>query len=117
MRSEQLSAFCTYGKERLGAAEEMLKAAAVMASAMQAYGASTQLMVGVLPAGTSLPTMAMGRIGEFGGALGNLELLLAAEFWRLGAGVEAVPRTAFFHPIRQATDTRQHRPHKNATCL
>ena len=86
MRTDQFGAFLKYGKERLAAAEKMFEAAAVMADAMQIYGAATQQMVSVLPAGTSLPVLAMGRIGEFGGALGNLELLLSAEFWRLGAG-------------------------------
>jgi hypothetical protein len=99
MRSEQLVAFHKYGKGRLAAVEDIFKAAAAMAAAVQAYGVSTQLMVGVLPAGTSLPVMAMGRIGEFGGALGNLELLLVAEFYRLGAGVDPFNGQRFFVPF------------------
>jgi hypothetical protein len=88
MRADQFGAFLKHGKERLSAAEKMFEAAATMSSAMQAYGASTQAMVGVLPAGTSLPVMSMGRVGEFGGALSNLELLLSAEFWRLAADAD-----------------------------
>jgi hypothetical protein len=88
MRSEQLSAFRKYGNGRLAAAEDIFKAAADMAAAMHRYGVATQQMVSVLPSGTALPIMSLGRIGEFGGALGNLDLLLSAEFYRLGAGVE-----------------------------
>jgi hypothetical protein len=104
MRTDQFGAFCKHGKERLAAAEKMFEAAAVMATAMQEYGTSTQAMVGVLPAGTALPTMAMGRISEFGGALGNLELLLSAEFWRLGAGADVPYGQRFTVPFgRQPT--------------
>jgi hypothetical protein len=89
MRTDQFAAFLKHGKERLSAAEKMFEAAATMSSAMQAYGASTQAMISVLPAGTSLPVgMSMGRVGEYGGALSNLELLLSAEFWRLAAAAD-----------------------------
>jgi hypothetical protein len=99
IRREQLSAFCKYGKTRLGAVDDVMKAAATMASAMQTYGSSTQLMVGVLPAGTSLPVMNLGPNGTLGGALGNLELLLAAEFYRLGSGVEPFNGQRYFVPF------------------
>jgi hypothetical protein len=115
MRSEQLAAFQKHGRDRVAAAEKMLTAAAVMATAMQEYGTSTQAMVGVLPAGTSLPVMAMGRIGEFGGALGNLELLLSAEFYRLGAGLEPFNGQRFYvafakQPTLGSTDHRTMQP-------
>jgi hypothetical protein len=99
MRSEQLAAFHKHGKERVAAAEDILKAAAVMSSAMQRYGVATQSMVSVLPAGTALPIMSLGPNGIYGGALGNLELLLVAEFYRLGAGVEPFNGQRFYIPF------------------
>jgi hypothetical protein len=115
MRADQLTAFRKHGKERLAAAEEILKAAAVMASAMQHYGVATQQMVSVLPAGTALPVMNLGHNGIFGGALGNLELLLAAEFYRLGAGVEPFNGQRFHIPFSKQpslgnTDHRKMQP-------
>ena len=115
MRSEQLAAFNKHGKERLAAAEEMLKAVAVMASAMQRYGVATQQMVGVTPAGTALPIMAIGHNGIYGGALGNLELLLTSEFYRLGAGVEPFNGQRFHvafskQPTLGSTDHRAMQP-------
>lgn len=104
MRADQFGAFLKHGKERLSAAEDIFKAAAVMATATQRYGVATQQMVSVLPAGTSLPIMSMGRIGEFGGALSNLELLLSAEFWRLAADADVPYGKRFSVPFaRQPT--------------
>ncbi len=99
MRADQLAAFHKHGKERLAAAEEILKAAAVMALAMQRYGIATQQMVGVVPAGTALPIMSLGQNGIYGGALGNLELLLTSEFYRLGAGLEPFNGQRFYIPF------------------
>lgn len=99
IRSEQRIVFNKFGKERLVAAEDILKAAAVMASAMQRYGVATQQMVSVTPVGTALPFMNLGPNGVYGGALGNLELLLAAEFYRLGASVEPFNGQRFYVPF------------------
>jgi hypothetical protein len=99
MRSEQLEVFHKHGKERLAAGEAMLKAAEAMAAAMQRYGAATQQMVAVKPVGTALPFMTLGPNGIYGGALGNLELLLSAEFYRLGAGMEPFNGQRFYIPF------------------
>jgi hypothetical protein len=99
IRSEQFAAFHKHGKERVAAVEDILKAEAVMASAMQRYGVATQQMVSVLPSGTALPIMSLGPNGIYGGALGNLELLLVAEFYRLGAGVEPFNGQRFYIPF------------------
>lgn len=99
MRSEQLEVFYKHGKERLAAGEDILKAAETMAAAMQRYGAATQQMVAVKPIGTALPFMTLGPNGIYGGALGNLELLLSAEFYRLGAGMEPFNGQRFYIPF------------------
>ncbi len=104
MRAEQFQSFLKFGEARLAAAKKLFEAAGVMAGAFQAYGESTNQMISVLPAGTSLPVMAMGRVGELGGALSNLELLLSTEFWRLSVGADVAFGQRFTIPFsRQPT--------------
>jgi hypothetical protein len=119
MRAEQRTAFLKHGKERLSAAEEILTAAAAMSSAMQRYGVATRQMVAVKPIGTALPIMSLGPNGIYGGALGNLELLLTSEFYRLGAGLEPFNGQRFYIPFAKqptlgSTDHRAMQPGMDA---
>jgi hypothetical protein len=99
IRASQFAAFQNHGQERIGAAQDILKAAAAMSAAMQRYGRATQQMVSVKPVSTSLPMMGMGVNGSFGPALGNLEGLIASEFYRCCAVAESDDGQRFFVPF------------------
>ncbi|MGY4460890.1 hypothetical protein [Bradyrhizobium sp. LB13.1] len=84
MRDDQLSAFRSHVGSREGAMKRALEHAAEMAKAFAEFTVETEAMIGVLPSGTSFPTMTIGENGLSGNLLGSCEKLLLAEMYRLG---------------------------------
>jgi hypothetical protein len=83
IRESQLQAMKSYLGQRGAAMATMCAAAETMHTAYRKYLLATEKAVGVVPIGTVLPTMAFGKDGLQGIAMGDAGRLLTAEFYRL----------------------------------
>ena len=83
MRGSQFQAMKAHMAQRGAAMATMVAAAETLHTAYRKYLLATEKAVGVVPIGTVLPVMNLGKDGLQGIAMGDAGRLLAGEFYRL----------------------------------
>jgi hypothetical protein len=81
-QEQQLAAMERHSAERQAAIREIAKGCELISESYQRYLTATAAMAQAQPVGTVLPEAALGPNGHYGPALGGIERLIMAEFFR-----------------------------------
>jgi hypothetical protein len=111
LRAEQLAAFERFGAERVKAMTEIIQCVAKSTKAFDRYVIATRAMVDAVPTGTRLPVMGFGGDGNSGNWLGDGEILIGREAYRL-AELAGAPKLSFAKPppLSHGTSAKKMQP-------